>query len=111
MAVTHTHTAVYRSPVLKGYERSSSILLTQARYELRNLTSRVERRSRGPCEIDVELRVDARDLRSRIDPGLEIEDINQRSAVCCARGWPFTDANRKWLFLRGLHIYPYCTGG
>lgn len=51
--------------------------LTQAEHK-----SRVAQPPRAdPRGSDVGLRVGARDLRSRIDPGLEIEDINQRSAA------------------------------
>lgn len=67
--------ARYRSLVLKGHERSP-ISLTQAEHK-----SRVAQPLAGPRKSDVGLRVGARDLRSRIDPGLEIEDINQRSTA------------------------------
>lgn len=66
----------YRSLVLKGHERSP-ILLTQAEHK----SQVVQSLQASPRKSYVGLRVGARDLRSRIDLGLEIEDINQRSAA------------------------------
>ncbi|KYM77901.1 hypothetical protein ALC53_11589 [Atta colombica] len=59
-----------------GHERSP-ILLTQAEHKSQVAQSL----QASPRKSDVGLRVGARDLRSRIDLRLEIEDINQRSAA------------------------------
>lgn len=93
----------YRSPVLKGHERSSLVNASE-RYDEVAQPSAVSNESALARATSVCVSALAiYDLR--IDPGHEIEDINQRSAAFCARGWPFTDANR--LFLPGC-VYPRC---
>lgn len=76
----------YRSPVLKGHERSS-LANASERYDEIAQSSAVSNetalaRATSVCVSALAIY----DLR--IDPGHEIEDINQRSAAFCARGWP-----------------------
>ncbi|KYN31824.1 hypothetical protein ALC56_13963 [Trachymyrmex septentrionalis] len=76
MSIVKNENREIHSADTQGHERSP-ILLTQAEHKSRVAQSL----QASPRKSDVGLRVGARDLRSRIDLGLEIEDINQRSAA------------------------------
>ncbi|KYN20486.1 hypothetical protein ALC57_07392, partial [Trachymyrmex cornetzi] len=83
------------------------ILLTQAEHKSQVAQSL----EASPRKSDVGLRVarrGARDLRSRIDLGLEIEDINQRSATLVHVGGRYADANRNGSFSAVCCVYPCC---